>query len=284
MRARRPTRRPSAARVGIPGLVATINSTVSAPFGPKPPGCGSSVRLEASRRPSRARRARPPPARQARSAAVTAPGRELVRELRALALRLRQRALELGDTLLGVREPLDLGAAVLGVSQHRLDACRRAFASAGRSPPAAPRAPAGAPDRPRSPSRYDRTIAADVGEFERRGPQALGERVELGVDARDAGEPRLGRRRARPAPRPHPRRAVIAARAPAGRRAQAFGVAQTRRDRPPAPPPRPARAPSPRSPRARSASDRDRARASPRARAARPARPPVADTAAWASR
>ena len=36
--------------VGIPGLVATSSSTVSAPLGPKPSGCGSSA--TSSRAPS----------------------------------------------------------------------------------------------------------------------------------------------------------------------------------------------------------------------------------------
>ena len=107
---------------GIPGLVATRSSTVSAPFGPKPSGWGSSETsseapsiassasslrdpaLELARRPSR------PFCAQLRGE----PGAQLLGAAPAAARAPPARSL-------GVLEPLDLGAAALGVREHRLD-------------------------------------------------------------------------------------------------------------------------------------------------------------------
>ena len=119
---------------GIPGFVATRNSTVSAPFAPKPSGCGSSA--TSSRAPSIASSASSAgdPLRRARRrprcrAAVSFDGRARPRRLGR-----REAPLQLAGALLGVLEPLDLGAAALGVLEHRLDRAAVLALRAGRAP------------------------------------------------------------------------------------------------------------------------------------------------------
>ena len=240
--------------------------------------------LERARPPSPARRARPRPAR--RAARPLRGGRRRARSASAARSRLG-RGLdprpELARPALRVLKSLDLGAAMVGVVEHRVDrAAVLALQPVERVEPLLDRLE---PAR----LRVDvldvaAQVAGELVELEPGGAQALGEAVELGVEAVDRRPARTRRRRARRGRRRRPRRRR---RAPRGRRRprraarrHGGGARSRRRARPPPS----GRGRPRRSRRARSASGRGRARASPRAREARRARPSARSTRAWAAR
>ena len=213
---------------GIPGFVATRNSTVSAPLAPKPSGCGSSAtssraplhRQLARARRRRARRAPRRPAPRRRSARRRSRARP--------ASASPSRGLELAATLLGVLEFARSRArqrSACSITASIEPPCFRFRRSNAVEPLLDHLEPAGFSVEPVE-------VGAKLGGERRRArprptPARSAERVELGVDAIDRRRARLRRaeRRARRRRRPRPRR-LSAAERPRRGLAQALGVAQ----------------------------------------------------------
>ncbi len=179
----------------MPGLVATSSSTDSAPFGPKPSGCGS--RTTSSRAPSIASSASSSATRSpSRSAAARRPLRQLRGEPAAHRLGRGDPGPQLLGGLLGVLEPRDLRPAALGVREHRLDRAAVLSLQPIEGRRGAPRPPPGGRARRRS----------------ARGTSAARRRRRRARARRRAAAPPARRARGRPRPprsvRHRPRRAL----------------------------------------------------------------------------